>query len=210
MQLNRTLADMPAASPGVEVRDDAGPAGRYSFKASLGGGESEFSLQPDALEFRRGGAVVRVPYDGIRQVRLAFRPTTIQPYRFVTEIRPAAGGKLTLVSASARSMIEQQRLDAPYRAFVVELHRRLATAGHAVRFRAGSPAWLYWPGVAAIGALSISAAILAYRALPAADWTNTLLFLGMLALFLWQMGAFLYRNRPGGYTPDRLPRRVMP
>jgi hypothetical protein len=32
----------------------------------------------------------------------------------------------------------------------------------------------------------------------------------MVALFLWQMGTFLYRNLPGTYTPDSLPRRVMP
>jgi hypothetical protein len=33
---------------------------------------------------------------------------------------------------------------------------------------------------------------------------------GFLALFLWQVGGYFRRNRPGHYRPDALPRELLP
>jgi hypothetical protein len=33
---------------------------------------------------------------------------------------------------------------------------------------------------------------------------------GFLALFLWQVGTFFRRNRPGTYRPDAIPAEVLP
>lgn len=182
----------------------------YSFKSSVGGVATELELHDDALAYRKGMRAVRVPYGDIRQVRLAYRPMTIQSHRFIAEIWPKAGGKLTMASTSWRSIMEQQRQDAPYSAFVAELHRRIFAAGGGTKFRTGSPPVLFWIGAAVVAGIAIASLIFAFDTLAIASWANAAIFAGILALFFWQMGMFIYRNRPGTYAPDRLPRRVLP
>ena len=53
----------------------------------------------------------------------------MQTHRFITEIWSADNPKIQIVSVSWRSIMEQERLDNAYSAFVTELHRRLAAAG---------------------------------------------------------------------------------
>src|SRR3954464_6660452 len=101
----------------------------YAFKSSLMGAGFELRLACDALAWRRGGQAGRVNYDRIRRMRLSFRPMTMQNHRFVTEIWAADGPKLQIASTSWKSMFEQERLDAAYRVFVIELCRRVGTAG---------------------------------------------------------------------------------
>src|SRR5437762_4104986 len=84
----------------------------YSYKPSLLGAPWEFSLTSAGLVWNAGGHSGRVPYRDVRMVRLLFRPTTMQPHRFVTEIWPQDGPKLTIASASWKSVVEQERQDA--------------------------------------------------------------------------------------------------
>jgi hypothetical protein len=181
----------------------------YAFKAAMVGGASEFRLQPDAIEMNRGGRIVRFAYRDIRRVRLAYRPVTMQSYRFVTEIW-GNGPKMAIASCSSRSIVEQTRQDAEYNAFIAELHRRIAAAGALVKFQTGSPVLLYWAGVAAISGLCVASAVMAFRTLQIDSWQTAAVFGGMLVVFLWQAGGFLRRNMPGRYTPDQLPRLVLP
>src|ERR1043165_4945089 len=123
----------------------------YAFKPSLMGASSEFFLTREALEWRRGGSAGRMPYGRIRRVRLGFRPMTMQNYRFLTEVWSADGAKLQIASTSWKSVVEHERLDAAYRAFVTELCRRIGAAGGQASFQTGSPAALYWLGPFGLG-----------------------------------------------------------
>ncbi len=98
----------------------------YSFKPALLGAPWELRLRPDALEWTVGYYSGRVAYDRIRRLRLSFRPVTMQSYRFLTEIWSDANPRITIASTSWKSIVEQERQDAAYRAFVAELHRRIA------------------------------------------------------------------------------------
>ena len=62
----------------------------------------------------------------------------MQSQRFLTEIWAEGAPKLEICSSSWKSMVEQERLDGAYAAFVTELHRRLAQAGVAARFEQGT------------------------------------------------------------------------
>src|SRR5690606_4562758 len=64
----------------------ADPDIQYAYKASLLGAPWVLRLEPDALHWTGGGVSGRIPYAEIRQIRLAFRPVTMQSYRFLTEI----------------------------------------------------------------------------------------------------------------------------
>jgi hypothetical protein len=182
----------------------------YAYKPSLLGAPFEFRLTQTALEWSRGRLADRVPYDRIRRLRLSFRPVTMQSHRFVAEIWYVAGPKLEICSTSWRSVVEQERHDAGYCAFIAELHRRIAAVGAGVSFEAGSPVVLYWIGVALFAGASLALAALTARALQVGATGGAAIVGGFLALFLWQVGTFLRRNRPATYEPDTLPPEVLP
>jgi hypothetical protein len=182
----------------------------YAFKSSVMGAGFELRLAIDALEWRRGGQTGRLPYDRIRRIRLSFRPMTMQNYRFLTEVWPASGPKLQIASTSWKSLVEHERLDAPYRAFVIELCRRIGAAKDLALFETGSPAWIYWPGVTVFVVASLGLAGLIVRALMTEAWSGAAFVAAFLALFLWQAGNIFRRNRPGTFSPDAVPAQVLP
>ncbi len=182
----------------------------YAFKSSLIGAPLELQLTDDALEWRKGSATGRAPYRRIRRIRLSFRPMTMQNHRFLTEIWPTDGTKLQIASTSWKSMFEHERLDAPYAAFVTELNRRVGAAGGQTAFDCGSPALLYWPGVVILCAATLGIVALAVRALSVGAFAGAAFIAGFLVLFLWQAGSFFFRNRPGTYRPDAVPKQLVP
>ena len=194
-----------------EPHDDAttGDDFTYAYKSSLMGGPFEFRLAPDALEWRRGGTRGRTLYRRIYRVRLGFRPMTMQNQRFLAEIW-SDGRKLMIASTSWKSMMEHERLDARYRAFIRELCRRIGAAGGQTAFQAGSPAVIYWMGVVVFAGASLALAGLIVRALQTGAWSGAGFVAAFLGLFLWQAGTFFRRNRPGSFDPESIPESVLP
>ncbi|HKS62677.1 MAG TPA: hypothetical protein VJT13_13315 [Xanthobacteraceae bacterium] len=182
----------------------------YAYKSSLMGAPLEFHLAPDALEWRKGGMAGRTPYGSIRRVRLSFRPMTMQNYRFVTEVWPDSGPKLQIASTSWKSLVEHERLDAEYSAFVSELSRRVGAAGGNTAFVTGSPAFLYWPGGVIFTGTVAAVAALAVRALMEQAWGGAAFIAAFCAFFIYQGGNFFRRNRPGTFRPDAVPRLLLP
>jgi hypothetical protein len=199
---------------GQAVRDAAAPEPAaelvYLYKPSLLGAPWEFRLQPDELVFAVGSRTGSVPYRDIRRVRLSFRPATMQSYRFLTEIWSATGPKLTIASTSWRGIVEQERLDRPYRDFVLALHRRIAAAAATPLLQGGSPAVLYWPGVVIFALIALAVAALLARALVQDSWAAVLFLTGFFVLLLWQIGGFFRRNRPRRYAADAVPDDLLP
>lgn len=188
--------------------DDGNPT--YAFKSSLVGGISQFKLKPDGLYWevgRRGG---NVRYERIKAVRLAYRPITMQSHRFTTEVWSANQPKLQIASVSWRSVVQQERLDAAYAAFIEELHRRIAAAGGTVQFISGIPAAAYWFGVVFFAAAVLATIVMAWRAVWVANWTSTAIIGIFLAVFAYQIANYFFRNRPGRYRPDAIPKNVLP
>ena len=182
----------------------------YSFKPALLGAPWELRLRPHGLEWTVGYHSGRVAYDRIRRLRLSFRPVTMQSYRFLTEIWSDANPRITIASTSWKSIVEQERQDAAYRAFVAELHRRIAAAPARARFETGSPVIIYWLGAVVCAAAALALVVLTLRALQMREWAGAALVGGFMVLFAWQIGTFFWRNLPGSYRPDALPAQVLP
>ena len=182
----------------------------YTFKSSVMGAGFEMRLASGAIEWRKGGQTGRVPYDRICRVRLSFRPMTMQNYRFLTEVWPASGPKLQIASTSWKSLVEHERFDVGYRKFVVDLCGRIGASKGQTLFETGSPAWIYWPGVAVFVVASLGLAGLIVRALMIEIWSGAAFVAAFLALFLWQAGNLFRRNRPGTFSPDAVPPQVLP
>jgi hypothetical protein len=182
----------------------------YAHKPSLMGAPWQFRLRPDGLAWQVGRFDGCVPYDRIRRVRLTFRPATMQSRRFVAEIWPLDGPKLTIASTSWRSLVEQAPQDAAYGAFIRALHRRIAAADARASFEAGSPPLLYWPGLVVFVAAALALAALTLHALATGAFAGAAFVGVFLALFLWQSGSYFGRNRPGRYSPENVPDRLVP
>ncbi len=186
------------------------PTNSYAYKPALFGPLWRFRLTPDAIEWEAEPQGGRILYVDIRRLRLSFRPVSMQTHRFLAEIWPARAAKLQIASSSWRSMVDHERHDAAYSAFMLELHRRLAAAQVAVRFECGSPALRYWPGLVIFVGVALALSWLTVQALAVGAWAGAAIVGGVLAIFLWQAGTFFRRNRPGTYEPQAPPRHLLP
>lgn len=183
---------------------------RYFYRPSLLGAPREFVLNGSGIEWSVGRHSGHVAYTAVRRVRLSYRPANLQTYRFVTEVWAQGAPKLTVVSTSWKGMTVQERLDAPYVAFVTALHQRIARAGAAVLWEKGTSPLTYWPGLAAFVIVALALAALIARAFQVRGFTAAIFIAAFLAVFLWQGGNFFRRNRPGIYRPDALPPDLVP
>jgi hypothetical protein len=138
----------------------------------------------------------------------------MQAHRFMTEVWADGAPKLRIMSSSWKSMIEQERLDKPYAAFIAELHRRVAQAGGQtgsnVVFEQGSNRLIYWPAVIVFALMLLAFSWLIVRALQDGALGGAVFVAVFMLLFGWRGGNFLKRNRPGLYRPAALPAQVMP
>lgn len=191
-------------------RAGAAESTAYAYRPSLLGAAWEFKLVGDGIDWSAGRKAGHIPFRTVRRLRMSYRPASMQSHRFMTELWADGAPKLEILSSSWKSLVEQERLDKPYAAFVAELHRRVALAAPPARFEQGSHPLLYWPGLIAFGGVSLGLALLIVRALQA-DSKGGAAFVGaFLVLFLWQGGNFFRRNRPGFYRPEALPPELMP
>jgi hypothetical protein len=182
----------------------------YAYKPSVMGAPWEFALTREGLQWRLGYRSGLIRYDQIRRVRMSYRPATMQSKRYVTEIWSAGQPKIPIASTSWRNIMEQQRQDAAYTAFVSELHRRLAETGSTAQFVAGVPAVSYWIGLPIFSAAMVALAILVVHAIKLEQWTVAALIAALFVAFAMQLGTYFRRNWPTRYRPGDLPARVLP
>jgi hypothetical protein len=182
----------------------------FAYRASMFGAAREFRLTGDGLEWTVGRRSGRIPFGAVRRLRMSFKPANMQWQRFLTEVWADGTPKLEIVSTSWKSLVEQERLDQRYTAFVSELHRRIALAAVPARFERGRSPFLYWPSLIVFAGVALVAAMLIVRALQSDAKGGAAFIAVFLALFLWQGGNFFRRNRPGLYRPDALPAELMP
>ncbi len=97
--------------------------------------------------------------------------------------------------------------DHAYRAFIDELHRRLAPN---VILTAGIARPLYVAGLCFIVAVLAAIAALVVRALVIGQFAGVLFLIGFAALFIWQVGSFSAAYRPRTYTVGNLPQQLLP
>ena len=182
----------------------------YAYRPSLLGAPYEFRIEEQGLAWIVGRKSGRLAWRDVSRVRLSFRPASMQPYRFVTEIWAEDEPKLTVMSTSWKSMVVQERFDRNYVAFISELHRRLAQAQTHARFDQGTNPLRYWPGLAVFVGVSLALAALIARELQAHANSGALFVAVFLALFLWRGGDYFRRNRPRRYRADALPAELLP
>lgn len=204
------LIFQPRASKSGQEPQSSGDGLRYSYKATLIGSARQFELRDDGLWWSVGGKSGLWPYRKIAAVRLSYRPVSMQSRRFRADIEDTTGARVTLYSTTWHTIALMSPQDDDYRAFVVELHRRLADQKPDVVLVRGVNPNIYYVGLALMTLIGLAIAGLIVRALLVDQFVAAFFLVGFGALFGWQVGGFLKRNAPGRYTLDPLPQDLLP
>ena len=194
----------------TDLLDHTATTTRYAFKASLVGAAHQFELTDEGLNWRVGGKSGVWPYAAISSIRLSYRPVSMQSRRFRADIEAEQGGRIVLLSTTWQTAALMAPQDADYRAFIVELHRRMAAAGSTAKLMGGLKPRLYTAAMVLLAFVALAMAGLFVRALLTGQWAGVLFLAGFAALFAWQIGGFVRRNRPQAYTFDSLPEKLLP
>jgi hypothetical protein len=183
---------------------------RYAYKASLVGSAHQFELTEQGLSWRVAGRTGLWPYEDIACVRLSYRPVSMQARRFRADLGKSDGGRLAIFSTSWQTAALMAPQDKDYRAFIVELHSRMAKAASGAVLTGGLQPRLYAAAIACVALLAVAMTGLLLRSLATGEWAGALFLVGFAALFAWQVGGFIRRNRPVTYSFDELPKALLP
>lgn len=186
------------------------PVTSYAYKASLIGSAHRFELTDEGLSWHIAGRSGVWRYDEISAVRLSFRPVSMQQHRFRADISRIKGGRISILSTSWQTAALMAPQDNGFRAFIVELHARMAKAGSRAALTAGLGRNTYTAVLAFLALLAVAMAGLLIRALITGEFAGVLFILGFAALLVWQVGGFVRRNQPRAYSFDQLPAGLLP
>lgn len=186
------------------------PAVRYAYKASLIGAAHQFELTEQGLSWRIAGRSGVWPYADIATIRLSYRPVSMQSRRFRADIEKADGARIAILSTSWQTAALMAPQDKDYRAFLTQLHARLASAGSRALLVGGLGPRVYAAAIICLTLVAVAMAGLFVRSIATAEWAGALFLVGFAALFAWQVGGFVTRNRPLTYSFDDLPKALLP
>jgi hypothetical protein len=183
---------------------------RYAFRASLVGAAHQLELNDAGLGWKQTGKSGVWAYADIAAIRLSYRPVWMQARRFRADIRHDSGGRVTVLSTSWQTAALIAPQDQNYRDFIQELHARMARAGSHAALTGGLSRATYTAALALVALLGIAMTGLFVRAVVIREFAGALFIVGFAALFAWQVGGFIWRNRPLAYVFDRIPEKLLP
>jgi hypothetical protein len=186
------------------------PDVHYAYKASLIGAAHRFALTDQGLSWQVGGKSGVWAYADIAAIRLSYRPMSMQSHRFRADIERADGQRIVIFSTSRQTIALMAPQDHDYRAFITQLHERMARAAGNAALIAGIGPKTYAAGIVLLVLVGISILGLLVRAISTGEWAGALFLVGFAVLFGWQIGGFVRRNRPRSYTFDTLPPELLP
>jgi hypothetical protein len=194
----------------IDLSNKAAAGVRYAYKASLIGAAHQFELTDAGLSWRIAGKSGVWPYAGISAIRLSYRPVSMQSRRFRADIENADGARIAILSTTWQTAALMAPQDQDYRDFIALLHERMEKAGSKAALIGGLRPRIYAAAIVLLTLVTIAMAGLLVRAIATGELTGALFLVGFAALFAWQIGGFVRRNRPRAYTSDHLPEALLP
>lgn len=182
----------------------------YTHRASLVGSAHAFELTDQGLAWEARGKSGTWPYSDIVAIRLSYRPVSMQSRRFRADVEHKSGQRLAIFSTTWQTIALMVPQDADYRAFIEGLHARVKASGGNVALIGGIGPILYAGGCLLLALVAIAVTALLARAVATGEFAGALFLIGFAALAGWQMGGFIWRNKPQLYSFDRLPETLLP
>ena len=189
---------------------DGAPVTHYAYRASLIGAAHQFDLTDAGLSWRIAGRSAVWPYADISAIRLSYRPVSMQSRRFRADISHIDGGRIAILSTSWQSAALMAPQDHDYRIFITALHARMAQAASKASLAGGLRPRVYVAAISLLVLVAIAISGLLVRAIATGEFAGALFLVGFAALFAWQVGGFVRRNRPLAYSFDHLPKALLP
>ena len=186
------------------------PPVHYIYKPSIAGSPQSFELTEQGLSFKAGFRSGVWRYSDIARIRLIYRPVSMLAHRFRADLQHKDGKKLTIVSASWAGIVALTPQNDSYRAFIEDLHRRIAAERSDVVCLAGLHRGAYAITVAVFAAVIIAVAALFVRALVTGEFIAALFMVGFALWFGWNTHGLITRNKPHRYEVASVPRQVLP
>jgi len=186
------------------------PTLRYAYKASVAGSPQAFELTGQGMSFQTGFRSGVWPYGDITRIRLTYRPVSMLRHRFRADIRHKDGRTLKIFSATWAGIVAMTPQNDSYRAFIEELHRRIAAEGRGVECVAGLQPIAFAMAIVVYGAIMFAIAALFVRALMTGEFIAALFLVGFVAWSAWYVGGWMMRNKPQQYAPQSLPKQLLP
>jgi hypothetical protein len=199
----------PLQNPATTAADGT-PGTRYAYKASLVGAAHQFELTDHGLSWRIAGRSAVWPYADISSVRLSYRPVSMQSRRFRADIGHTDGARIAILSTSWQSAALMAPQDHDYRVFITALHARMAQAASKASLAGGLKPRIYVAAMILLALVAVAISGLMVRAIATGEFAGALFLVGFAALFAWQVGGFVRRNRPLAYSFDHLPKALLP
>jgi len=134
----------------------------------------------------------------------------MQARRFRADIESGDLGRIALLSTIWQSSALMAPQDRDYRIFILELHHRMAAAGSQAKLIGVLKPRLYIAALVMLALVGLAMAGLLVRAILSGELAGTLFLVGFAALFAWQVGGFVRRNRPQAYSFDHPPEALLP
>jgi hypothetical protein len=204
------LTGLPTLKDRMVASTDGSSGVSYAYRASLIGAAHRFELTDAGLSWHVGGRSGVWPTITIASIRLSYRPVSMQSRRFRADIENASRERIAVLSTSWQTVALMAPQDRDYRAFIVELHRRLAQAGSKAVLIGGLGPPIYAAALVLLALVATAMAGLLARALATGEFAGALFLVGFAMLFGWQIGGFIRRNRPRSYRLDDLPKALLP
>jgi hypothetical protein len=204
------LTGLPTLKDRTVASTDGSSGVSYAYRASLIGAAHRFELTDAGLSWHVGGRSGVWPTITIASIRLSYRPVSMQSRRFRADIENASRERIAVLSTSWQTVALMAPQDRDYRAFIVELHRRLAQAGSKAVLIGGLGPPIYAAALVLLALVATAMAGLLARALATGEFAGALFLVGFAMLFGWQIGGFIRRNRPRSYRLDDLPKALLP
>ncbi len=206
--LLRALAKAAVPRQNAAMPDQ--PIARYSHRAKPYAQEAEFTLFGDHLHVDQGRRSGDFPYRDIVLIRLVYRPRNTTNEGYLAKLYRRDKHTVSLTNLSWKSLVDMERQDEPYRRFVGRLIGEVHAANPGVLLQAGMPRWLHL-ATAAAGLLAIAAlAIVTGQAVLNGTLPVAMITGALTAYLAWWTVRYLGRNRPRGFTVDRIPEDVLP
>jgi len=194
----------------IDLPNETASGVHYAYKASLIGSAHQFELTDAGLSWQVGNRSGVWAYADIAAIRLSYRPVSMQLRRFRADIENADGRRIVILSTSWQTVALMAPQDRDYRAFITQLHQRMRADGSKAALIGGIGPKTYAAGIVLLALVGIAISGLFVRAVATGEFSGALFLVGFAALFGWQIGGFVARNRPRAYRFDHLPEALLP
>jgi len=182
----------------------------HSVRRSVLEQEVTWSVTPEVLErSERGKAAQPYPLADMRALRIAYDPTRVDDARHWCDVTLHSRIVLRIVSTHYRGLADFEDRGKSYAATVRTLIAALGKINPACTFDAGKPKAHYVGEILLmVAALVFLAAVLLSMGLGTSEiiMAKLVLLAGMVPVAI----AYIRKNRPRKFTPDRIPDDALP